>query len=112
MTFEIFYFFQVLAGHEGPVSSLAFSPSPTSTALASASWDRTVRLWNAIESGSDHETLTLSSDGEDWRGALMVHFSSHLTQVCFSSLGCGLQTGRRGGRCGNLGRSDNVLQCT
>ena len=39
----------VLAGHEGPVSSLAFSPSTsvsTKTLLASGSWDSSVRLWD------------------------------------------------------------------
>ncbi len=34
----------VLAGHEGPVSQLAFSPGGgPATLLASASWDKTVR---------------------------------------------------------------------
>jgi WD40 repeat protein len=37
----------VLAGHEGPVSCLAFNP--VSNALASGSWDKTVRYatWSA-----------------------------------------------------------------
>ncbi|KAF7997143.1 hypothetical protein HCN44_005420 [Aphidius gifuensis] len=54
---------EVLSGHEGPVVSLSFSPSPSSTSLASVSWDKTLKLWNAIENGSDHETLKLTSDG-------------------------------------------------
>ena len=34
----------VLAGHEGPVSQLAFSPGGgPATLLASSSWDKTVR---------------------------------------------------------------------
>ncbi|CAG2060244.1 unnamed protein product, partial [Timema podura] len=55
---------EVLSGHEGPVVSVAFNPSLTSTSLASASWDQTLRLWNAVESGGTHETLRLPADGE------------------------------------------------
>nr|CAD7461075.1 unnamed protein product [Timema tahoe] len=54
---------EVLSGHEGPVVSVAFNPSLTSTSLASASWDQTLRLWNAVESGGTHETLRLPADG-------------------------------------------------
>ncbi|KAJ1525853.1 hypothetical protein ONE63_009048 [Megalurothrips usitatus] len=54
---------EILSGHEGPVCSIAFSPSLTSTAMASVSWDKTLRLWNAIESGSAHQTILLPSDG-------------------------------------------------
>ncbi|XP_011298217.1 periodic tryptophan protein 2 homolog [Fopius arisanus] len=55
---------EILTGHEGPVSSLSFNPSPASTALASVSWgDKTLKLWNAIESGSTHETIQLTADG-------------------------------------------------
>ena len=54
---------QILSGHEGPVVSVAFSPNPASTALASVSWDKTLKLWNAVESGSSHETIELTADG-------------------------------------------------
>ncbi|CAK9804620.1 Periodic tryptophan protein 2 homolog [Anthophora plagiata] len=54
---------EILSGHEGPVASLAFNPSLTSTELASVSWDKTLKIWNAIESGSLHETIQLTSDG-------------------------------------------------
>ncbi|XP_034239927.1 periodic tryptophan protein 2 homolog [Thrips palmi] len=54
---------EILSGHEGPVCSVAFSPSLTSTAMASVSWDKTLRIWNAIESGSAHNTVSLSGDG-------------------------------------------------
>ncbi|XP_078264739.1 PWP2 small subunit processome component [Rhinoraja longicauda] len=51
----------VLAGHEGPVSGLSFSP--TQGILASASWDKTVKLWDMQDSWSTRETLRLGSDG-------------------------------------------------
>lgn len=53
-----------MSGHEGPVVSVAFNPSPTSTALASVSWDKSLRLWNAIETGSDHESVLLAAGGK------------------------------------------------
>lgn len=42
---------------------MAFSPSAISTELASVSWDKTLKIWNAIESGSSHETIQLTADG-------------------------------------------------
>lgn len=42
---------------------MAFNPSPASTELASVSWDKTLKLWNAIENGSTHETIQLTADG-------------------------------------------------
>ncbi|RZC43013.1 periodic tryptophan protein 2 -like protein, partial [Asbolus verrucosus] len=54
---------EILSGHEGPVASLTFSPSVTSTCLASVSWDKTLRVWDAIEKGSAHETIELPADG-------------------------------------------------
>ncbi|KAF8496944.1 WD40 repeat-like protein [Gautieria morchelliformis] len=50
----------VLTGHEGPISSLAFSP--TGNTLASASWDRSVRLWNVFGRSRAVEPFTLSAD--------------------------------------------------
>lgn len=52
-----------MSGHEGPVASLAFVPNVVSTELASVSWDKTLKLWNAIEHGSAHETIQLTSEG-------------------------------------------------
>ncbi|CAG5074916.1 Similar to PWP2: Periodic tryptophan protein 2 homolog (Pongo abelii), partial [Cotesia congregata] len=54
---------EVLSGHTGPVSSLAFTTSPGSSSMASVSWDKTLKLWNAIENNSEHETINLTSDG-------------------------------------------------
>lgn len=71
---------EILCGHEGPVASLAFSPSPTSTALASASWDKTLRLWNAIENDSKNETIQLTAD------ALCVVYRPDGEEVAVSTL--------------------------
>uniref|UniRef100_A0A3Q4HEG6 PWP2 small subunit processome component n=1 Tax=Neolamprologus brichardi TaxID=32507 RepID=A0A3Q4HEG6_NEOBR len=67
-SFEIFLWsmqtgrlLEVLAGHEGPVSCLCFSP--VQSVLASCSWDRTVRLWDMLDSWQTKETLPLTSDG-------------------------------------------------
>ena len=52
---------QLLTGHEGPVSCVAFSPSKA--LLVSGSWDNTVRLWDVFEHKGAPETLTHSSNG-------------------------------------------------
>lgn len=53
---------EVLSGHEGPVSSLAFAPVATSSMLVSGSWDHTIRIWNCLESSGDHETIEIQSN--------------------------------------------------
>ncbi|CAG0879297.1 unnamed protein product, partial [Cyprideis torosa] len=54
---------EVLSGHEGPVSCLAFSPSPvTATKMVTGSWDHTLRLWEPATSATSEETMTLSSE--------------------------------------------------
>uniref|UniRef100_T2MD28 Periodic tryptophan protein 2 homolog n=1 Tax=Hydra vulgaris TaxID=6087 RepID=T2MD28_HYDVU len=66
-TFEIFMWsmqtgrlLEILSGHEGPVSCLAFSP--IKAMLVSGSWDNTVRLWNVYDQTSPKETITIGSN--------------------------------------------------
>ncbi|KAI4175546.1 MAG: hypothetical protein LQ343_001537 [Gyalolechia ehrenbergii] len=49
-----------LAGHEGPVSSLAFAPFGGT--LVSGSWDHTVRIWDVFDRTQSSEALHLQSD--------------------------------------------------
>ncbi|OAA66973.1 periodic tryptophan protein 2 [Niveomyces insectorum RCEF 264] len=49
-----------LAGHEGPVSSLAFAPD--GNVLVSGSWDRTARMWSVFTRTQTSEPLQLQAD--------------------------------------------------
>ena len=49
-----------LAGHEGPISSLAFAADGGS--LVSGSWDRTVRIWSIFSRTQTSEPLQLQAD--------------------------------------------------
>lgn len=49
-----------LAGHEGPVSSVAFSPNGNT--LVSGSWDRTARIWSIFDRTQTSEPLQLQAD--------------------------------------------------
>ncbi|KAG1823502.1 WD repeat protein [Suillus subaureus] len=67
-TFEVFMWsvqtgklLDILAGHEAPVSALAFSPTGANQ-LASGSWDRTIRIWSIFGRSRAVEPLALSSD--------------------------------------------------
>ncbi|TRY72244.1 hypothetical protein TCAL_08454 [Tigriopus californicus] len=71
---------EVISGHEGPVASLAFSLSPTSSMLASVSWDQTLRLWDALAVNSNNESVPLSSD------ATAVAFRPDGQQVAVATL--------------------------
>lgn len=51
-----------LKGHTSPVTTIAFSPNITSTTLLSGSWDKTVRIWNCLESNSENESIDLMAD--------------------------------------------------
>lgn len=69
---------EILAGHRGPVVSLAFSSKDS--LLASGSWDGTVRLWNVLEGKGARETLTINHD------VLAVSFNPSGSEVAVSSL--------------------------
>ncbi|KZT23719.1 WD40 repeat-like protein [Neolentinus lepideus HHB14362 ss-1] len=67
-SFEIFLWsvqtgklLDVLAGHEGPVSSLSFDPNGGNV-LASGSWDKSIRLWNIFARSRNVEPFQLNSD--------------------------------------------------
>ncbi|XP_047545989.1 periodic tryptophan protein 2 homolog [Vanessa atalanta] len=71
---------EVLGGHEAPVACVAFSPALASSRLASASWDRSVRLWNCVETSSDCDTIQLTAD------ALQVAFRPDGEEIAVSTL--------------------------
>ncbi|KAG8707855.1 hypothetical protein FRC09_001569, partial [Ceratobasidium sp. 395] len=50
----------VLTGHEGPISALAFSP--TGSQLASASWDKSIRIWSVFGRSRAVEPFQLGSE--------------------------------------------------
>lgn len=72
----------VLSGHTGPVTSLAFSPAGAQgePMLASGSWDHTVRLWNVYASKGVGEPLAHSTD------VLAVAFRPDGRQLCSATL--------------------------
>mmetsp|Transcript_10852 Transcript_10852/g.20093 ORF Transcript_10852/g.20093 Transcript_10852/m.20093 type:complete len:945 (+) Transcript_10852:77-2911(+) len=74
---------EVLAGHEGPLSGLAFAPMGSE--LVSTSWDQTMRVWKPYESNSAKEVLSLGSDG------LCVAFRPDGKEVCVGTLSGHLQ---------------------
>ncbi|KAL7307553.1 hypothetical protein TKK_0000247 [Trichogramma kaykai] len=71
---------EILSGHEGPVTSLAFNPNIASTELVSVSWDKTLKIWNAIENNSEHETIRLVAD------ALYVTYRPNGEEVAVTTL--------------------------
>ena len=48
--------------------------------MASVSWDKTLRIWDAIEKGSAHETIELIADG------LCVVFNPNGQEVAVATL--------------------------
>jgi periodic tryptophan protein 2 len=68
----------VLGGHEGPVSALSFSP--LGDRLVSASWDKTIRVWDVYGRSSAVEPFRLNSD------ALAIAFRPDGLEVAVSTL--------------------------
>ncbi|UZJ52882.1 hypothetical protein CBS101457_002202 [Exobasidium rhododendri] len=89
-----------LHGHDGPVSSLAFSPNGSGT-LASTSWDKTVKIWECFKGKAAIDTLNLNSDG------LAVTFRHDGAEICVASLDGHLSffDPREGGK------QNGVLEC-
>ena len=88
-----------LAGHEGPISSISFSPD--GSVLVSGSWDNTVRIWSIFSRTQTSEPLFLQAN------VLAVAFrpdSKQLAvstldgQLTFWSINTGLQTQGISGR--------------
>jgi len=67
-----------LSGHEGPVSSLSFSPDAST--LVSGSWDKTVRVWNIFARTQTSEPLQLMAD------ILSVAFRPDSKQIAVTTL--------------------------
>ncbi|KAF1994844.1 WD40 repeat-like protein [Amniculicola lignicola CBS 123094] len=67
-----------LAGHEGPVSTLTFSPDAGT--LVSGSWDHTVRVWNIFARTQTSEPLQLMAD------VLCVAFRPDSKQIAVTTL--------------------------
>ncbi|PJF18991.1 hypothetical protein PSACC_01201 [Paramicrosporidium saccamoebae] len=66
-TFEIFLWsmqtgqlLEIIAGHTAPISALSFDP--LGHRLASASWDRTVRLWDVFQRDKNMQSLDHSAE--------------------------------------------------
>lgn len=77
---------EILSGHEGPVVSIAFSPVASSSTMVSGSWDKTIRIWNALESSNDHETIDLMSD------AMAVCFNPNGEEIAVATLNGNIST--------------------
>jgi len=88
---------EVLSGHEGPVGGVAFSPSVSSSCLASVSWDGTLRLWECLTSSSaSREAIMLGSEGLSlaWRpDGQAVSVATIQGQIVTFSAVTGQQTG-------------------
>lgn len=105
-SFEIFLWsvqtgklLDVLSGHEGPISSLAFSP--TGNQLASGSWDKTVRVWNVFGRSHAVEPFQMSADvlsvafRPDWKELAASTLDG---QITFFDVALGKQTNVIDGR--------------
>ncbi|XP_055594571.1 periodic tryptophan protein 2 homolog [Uranotaenia lowii] len=71
---------EILSGHEGPVVTLAFSPVASSSAMVSGSWDKTIRIWDCLETSGAHEAIDACSD------VVCVAFKPNGEEVAVSTL--------------------------
>ena len=67
-----------LSGHEGPISTLAFTPD--GRYLLSGSWDRSIRIWSIFDRTQSSEVLQLTSD------LLCITIRPDSAQLCASTL--------------------------
>ena len=67
-----------LAGHEGPISCLAFGTE--NSVLASSSWDKTIRIWNIFSRSQQVEPIEVEHD------VLALAVSPDSKQVAVSTL--------------------------
>ena len=67
-----------LSGHEGPISTLAFSPN--GGAVVSGSWDHTVRIWSIFTRTQTSEPLQLQAD------VLCIAYRPDSKQIAVSTL--------------------------
>lgn len=75
---------EVLSGHEAPVSSLDFSPSPATSMLVSGAFDHTIKIWNCLETSGDHENVDMMSD------VVCVAFKPNGEEVAVATLNCNI----------------------
>lgn len=75
---------EVLSGHEGPVSSLTFSPGPNSSMLVSGAWDHSVKIWNCLETSGTHENVDMTFD------VVCVAFNPNGEEVAIATLDCNI----------------------
>lgn len=85
-TFEIYVWsvqtgnlLDIFSGHEGPISSLSFSP--TTGFLVSGSWDKTVRMWDIYSRDTNLESLEHESE------VLSIAYRPDGKEIAVSSLG-------------------------
>jgi periodic tryptophan protein 2 len=78
----------ILAGHEGPIVSLAFAPDGVSNAegsnlLISGSWDKTVRVWDLFSRGTASKCKEILKHKSE---VLSVAYKPDGKEICASTL--------------------------
>jgi periodic tryptophan protein 2 len=68
----------VLSGHEGPVSSMMFSPNGSGM-LATTGWDRSFRVWEIFRRTATVEPVTLNAEG------LALAFRPDGLEICIAT---------------------------